>query len=388
MLKGGKMAQALLLFIWVFSIGCMKIVDKSKAPQDSKSSLYFHANSLPVRSYLSEQKGNVRMTLQSENKPGYYSLLFQFPEGRYQLLVQEPQVKAVEMTGSFHSLVVPHSKNFHIEIWQYRIGGPQLVASFRGRAPKDILVSTQVFLQKDESFEAFRVFFLEKALIKIGNHSLKVKAQEIIAESPLMIESYSKTDQAPQDHPGLDSGSVQFHATGIYGYFNFRLRGQKGGDGSPASTFSQRAKQGDPAIFGQVRIDPEGNANCVGRSSSNGSGAKGARGYPGKNGKSGGRGGVLSISSQKNQFLVYEYEIAGGESGSPSEGGVGQLGGLPGKTSGSGLQNAHCPAPLMVGKEGPQGEQGTIGEKEPGGTPGELCLNFDSNNTRCLAIVP
>lgn len=381
------MKQVSLLICAILSTGCMKIVDKGPK-QNSGISSFFHANELPVRTYSVDVKAQIKMFLQSENRPGYYSLMFQFPRSDrgYSLVLAGAQKNRIDGLGTFYSMPWPHSQPFDIEIWKQHVGGPQLVASFRGTTPKDLVITAPVTLSAQQSLEAFRVFFLDKAALKIRNHNLSVRAYEVIAVSPLFIEGFNPEEKASFDLAGLSSGNVLVEAHQIFGFYRFSLRGQNGGDGSLAVKHNTRAIRGSSAVFGQVRLDPVGEYTCFGKSGSNGSGHAGAMGNPGKNGKSGGSGGLLSLNFKSNQYFVYEYDFSGGKAGTPSKGGEGQLGGLAGSTAASGLQDAHCGLPKMLGQEGPRGGSGPDGLQESAGQPGSLCLNSDNQKVSCLSI--
>lgn len=381
------MKQVSLLMCAILSAGCMKIVDKSpKASSNLKS--FFHSNSLPVRTYSQDVKAQITMSLQSENRPGYYSLMFQFPqsEREYSLVLGGVQKSQIDGLSTFYSLPWPHSQPYDIEIWKQHVGGPQLVASFRGTTPKDLVISTPLTLSAPQSLEAFRVFFLDKGAVRIRSHHFSVKAFEIISVSPLVIEGFSPEEKASADLAGLNSGNVLFEAHQIFGFFKFSLRGQNGGDGSPALKHTKRAKQGLPAAFGQVRLDPMGNYTCLGKAGSNGSGFPGAMGNPGRDGKAGGSGGHLLLNFKPNQYFIYEYNLSGGAAGEPTKGGEGQLGGLPGSTVANALISAHCGLPKMLGKEGVKGSVGPDGQQEGPGETGSLCLNPNDQKVRCLAF--
>lgn len=171
----------------------------------------------------------------------------------------------------------------------------------------------------------------------IENFSGTIVVENLKTENGF-IQTFPSDSSATDDKNGVDGGQVSLIIKNGTGQLNLVMKGQNGGNGSPAkdpdvSLNGARGARAEVAQFAATGdMGPYGMSQgyrCIKNPGESNYGINGLRGYPGKIGKSGGNSGSIAIFSS-NPNLDITFNSFPGSGGKLSQGGVGGEGGEPG----------------------------------------------------------
>lgn len=221
--------------------------------------------------------------------------------------------------------------SYRFQLGKMTDSGFLLLSEFTAQAPTDLVIEREWVLTESVDKEYGRIFLSKDSKIKVLDKNLVLRAKSLHSEGAL-IYAFSERDFALPEANGKNSGSVQINVQRAQGELKFDLRGQKGGAGKPGDSWSPiQAAAGNNSDGDQYIKAAEQIWVCssIGKPPTNGTdGRKGKSG--GKGGRSGDSGG-LSLEVEKDEGFLYSLIDIPRTGGVGGKGGVGQLGGSPGK---------------------------------------------------------
>lgn len=287
---------------------------------------------------------------------------------------------AIDLNGTSLSL-----QNFEYEIEN----SGQELQPLRFSIKPDLIVNTSQKTISELKLQDLRIdvgtlyIDRESSLITEGE-SISINAETIISnEGTIATLSEEKVAQpADQGFAGKNGGDLKISTNLLVGNINLIMRGQKGGkgiDGAPVTTVKtpgapgRDSSQGITCIRDLLLIDRTLREEPIDRCrwqcalfpTSGQPGVKGDRGNDAQPGMQGGATGTVEFvatKSKNNKVSLTLIPGAGGDPGTPSQGGPGSLGGAAGA-----ILNERCKIDVRPGENGAQGDPGSPSVPGPAG---------------------
>lgn len=345
-----------ILSLTVLLSACVKIQDKEaeKPPQ-----------SAAVTSSEVKDEGQVL----SEGEANDYQIQLKFPSGaqavqRY--LKGESEKSTVSLPLNVHDdffidTKPPLGSDVVYQFGRFESGAFNVLEEREVSVPVDLVIENNLKLDTETSWGRYkRIFISEGVYIYTNGFNLQISADQLVAPQ-LTIQTFLTDTAAEPQQNGRSGGNVELNLKSGSGNVNFKMFGQRGGQGAKGQTIkADIILSCGSAIVPGVCGPPADEPSLASRSLF----PTPQAGQVGADGMSGGDSGSIAITILEAHNLSFSHQLEPGLGGEGGDGGDGQI---VARDQGQ-----------MQGARGPRGHQGSRG------LFGSYCIK-DQNLNFCLS---